>query len=60
MGRIKSYIHDWLETYGEELGYDWNNVPSMGDMDVVASDRFPVWEYYGYKSEKDYYSSQPL
>ena len=60
MGQIKSYINDWLETYGDELGYDWDNVPNMGDMDAVASDRIPAWEYYGHKSEKDYYSSQPL
>ena len=60
MGRIKSFIHDWLETYGEELGYDWDNVPDMGALDAGASDMTPAWEFYGHKSEKDYYRNQPL
>ena len=55
MGRVKSHIHDWLENFGDELGYDWNNVPSVGDMDGVARDRISAWEYYGHKSEAEYY-----
>ena len=60
MGRVKSYIHEWLETFGEELGYDWDNVPPMGDMDGVARDMIPAWEFYGHESEEDYYRNQPL
>ena len=60
MGMVKSYIHDWLERVGEELGYNWDNVPDIGDMDAVASDSIQAWEYYGYKSEEDYYSNHPL
>ena len=57
MGRVKSHIHEWLENFGDELGYGWDNVPSFGDLDGVARDRIPVWEYYGYKSEVEYCKS---
>ena len=60
MGRVKSHIHEWRENFGDELGYEWDNVPSMGDLDGVARDMIPAWEYYGYQSEKDYYSNQSL
>ena len=33
MGLLKGFIHDWLEQHGWELGYDWNNLPSIDMMD---------------------------
>ena len=32
MGLIKSFIQDWLEEYGYDLGYDWDNLPALEDM----------------------------
>ena len=60
MGRIKSYIESWLDLHGNDLGYDMLTAPSIDDMDTVADNSVPAWEYHGYESEKDYYSNQPL
>ena len=32
MGMLKGYVQDWLETYGYDLGYDWDNLPDLSDM----------------------------
>jgi len=34
MGLLKGYIQDWLETYGYDKGYDWDNLPDISDMDA--------------------------
>tara|TARA_B100001250_G_scaffold364889_1_gene345260 strand:- start:18 stop:161 length:144 start_codon:yes stop_codon:yes gene_type:complete len=44
MGMMKSFIFDWLEMYGFELGYDWGNLPDISMMD---GDCPPAEEYYG-------------
>ena len=33
MGLLKGHIQDWLEEYGYDLGYDWDNLPDLSDMD---------------------------
>ena len=33
MGLIKGHIQEWLEQYGFELGYDWEILPDLSDMD---------------------------
>ncbi len=33
MGMMKGFIHEWLEDFGFELGYDWDNLPCMSMMD---------------------------
>ena len=60
MGKIKSYVQDWLERCGDSLGYNTDTAPSIDDMDTVEENNVQVWEYHGYESEKDYYRSQPL
>ena len=60
MGKIKSYVQDWLDRCGDSLGYTLYTAPSIDDMDVVEETNLKVWEYYGYETEKDYYSNQPL
>ena len=60
MGKIKSYVQDWLERCGDSLGYTLDTAPSVDDMDVIEENNVRVWEYHGYESEKDYYSNQPL
>ena len=32
MGLLKGHIQDWLEEYGYDLGYDWDNLPDISDM----------------------------
>ena len=41
MGMMKGFIHEWLEDFGFELGYDWDNLPSLSDMNA---DTPPAWE----------------
>ena len=60
MGRLKSYVQDWLDRCGDSLGYTLDTAPSVDDMDVIEEINLRVWEYHGYKSEKDYYRNQPL
>ena len=35
MGLLKGYIQDWLEEYGYDNGYDWDNLPSMSKMEEM-------------------------
>ena len=32
MGLLKGHIQDWLEEFGYDLGYDWDNLPDLSDM----------------------------
>jgi hypothetical protein len=41
MGLLKGHIQDWLEEYGYDLGYDWDNLPDLSDMDENTP---PAWE----------------
>ena len=41
MGMLKGYIQDWLEEYGYDKGYDWDNLPDISDMDANTP---PAWE----------------
>ena len=56
MGKIKSHIEDFLENGGNALGYDWDNLPSLKDFEVVLSQGVKVWEYNGCKTEQEYYA----
>ena len=56
MGNIKNYCQDFLESGGYELGYDMDNLPELGQMDNIKQQKIQMWEYKGYKSEKEYYS----
>ena len=41
MGLLKGHIQDWLEEYGYDKGYDWDNLPDLSDMDENTP---PAWE----------------
>ena len=51
MGKIKSYLHSWLEEYGYDLGYDMSNAPEFEDMDWVVNDEIDAHEYWTNKSK---------
>ena len=53
MGAIKSYLHNWLEEYGFNLGYDMSNAPEFEDMDWVADDNIDAEAYWKQRKEKD-------
>ena len=42
MGMLKGYVQEWLETYGYDLGYDWDNLPPLEDMN--GADTPPAWK----------------
>ena len=52
MSRIKNHIHDWLESYGYDLGYDMGNAPDLPDLWWVVEDRVDA-EVYCKKSNVD-------
>ena len=58
MGRLKSYMHSWLESSGFDLGYGWDNYPDMNDIEKIEENNIPAWEYYGFESEKKYYKEK--
>ena len=47
MGMMKSFIHDWLEQHGWELGYDWDNLPCVSMMDGDCPPAGEYWEKEG-------------
>ena len=49
MGKLKSHLQDWLETYGHELGYDMSNAPELSDLWWVVEDNVEAKEYWEVK-----------
>tara|TARA_B100000405_G_C16303273_1_gene269670 strand:- start:77 stop:226 length:150 start_codon:yes stop_codon:yes gene_type:complete len=35
MGMVKGFIQEFLETIGYELGYDWDELPSLTEMEEL-------------------------
>ena len=46
MGKIKEALMDWLEDYGDELGYDYNNYPAVKNWDSIRINKITAKEYY--------------
>ena len=53
MGKIKNHIHDWLESYGYDLGYDMGNAPDIPDLWWVAEDGIDAEEYWKSRNVED-------
>ena len=48
MSKIKNHIHDFLESGGWELNYDWDQLPDdINDMDYIINFIYKKesWEY---------------
>jgi len=54
MGEIARYADNFLKQGGTVLGYDWNYLPEVKDMDDVLHFSIHVWEYQG-MTEWEYY-----
>ena len=54
--KLKNEVQDWLDDYGYALGYSWDNLPTMKDFSVVATNSIRAFEYNGHKSERSYYN----
>jgi len=58
MGKIKTHIQDWLDNGGYDLGYGNKSSPELKDFKVIKDNRIPVWEYYGYATEEEYWEAR--
>ncbi len=56
MGEIARYADNFLKQGGTALGYDWNYLPEVKDMDDVLHFSIHVWEYQGI-TESEYYEN---
>tara|TARA_R100001594_G_C3892701_1_gene228838 strand:+ start:254 stop:445 length:192 start_codon:yes stop_codon:yes gene_type:complete len=52
MGKLKSYLEDWLDEYGYDLGFSWDNLPNLGDLDNIITNQTDAKEYYNAKKTK--------
>ena len=53
MGKLKGYLEDWLEEYGYDLGYNWDNLPSLPDMESIVVNSTTYIEYRRNKNEEN-------
>ena len=54
MSKMTSYVQNFLEEYGYELGYTIYDLPKLEDIRMVTITGMPVWKYNG-MSEREYY-----
>ena len=52
---IKQSVDEFLLEGGVDLGYDDLSLPRLKDMEAVLENKVTCWEYYGYRTEKEYY-----
>ena len=53
MGKLKEHMMGWLDEYGNELGYDMSNCPSVEDFWWVAEHHVEAEDYWKGKWEPD-------
>ena len=51
---MKDAMMYFLDNGGYELGYDENQMPDIGDVNMILQRGIKIWEYKGV-SEKEYY-----
>ena len=51
MGKVKDYLHEWLEEIGFELGYDMITSPDINDLEWVAENEIDSWTYWAMKQK---------
>ena len=51
MGKVKDYLHEWLEEAGFELGYDIMTSPDINDLEWVAENEIDSWTYWAMKEK---------
>ena len=51
MGKVKDYLHEWLEETGFELGYDMMTSPDINDLEWVAENEIDSWTYWAMKQK---------
>ena len=54
MSKKQDHANSFLEQGGKELGYDWNNMPELSDMEMILRFSIHIWDYKG-QTEYEYY-----
>ena len=52
MGKVKDYLHEWLEETGFELGYDMMTSPDIDELEWVAENEIDSWTYWAMKNKE--------
>ena len=45
MGKLKGFIQDWLDEYGYDKGFTWNNIPSLDKLRDIRKSNIDAKEY---------------
>tara|TARA_R100000781_G_scaffold114850_1_gene87220 strand:+ start:1690 stop:1968 length:279 start_codon:yes stop_codon:yes gene_type:complete len=56
MSKMKQHVQNWLDDIGYSLGYHDSMMPDIAHLDIVKENAIQVWEYFGYKTERGFYS----
>ena len=56
MSKMGDAVAEFLYKGGRDLGYHDDKLPKLEDMEVILHLNIKVWEYFGYKTEKEYYT----
>ena len=51
MSKLKNALWDWLEDYGYDLGYDWDNYPDISQLNDIKNNQITAKEYYGQENK---------
>ena len=54
MGKMKSYIQDWLNDIGYDLGYDIDNLPRTEHFGLITRLQIKAHEFFGYRTKEEY------
>ena len=57
MGQVSEAVINFLISGGRDLGFDENCCPKINEFKTILKERVPVWHYYGYQSEEEYYDA---
>ena len=47
MGLLKGYAQDWLDDIGYSLGYDWDTLPTIEEMEEKNIILYNLWNKMG-------------
>ena len=54
MGKMKSYIQNWLDNVGYDLGYDIENLPRIEHFGLITRLQIKAHEFFGYRTKEEY------
>jgi hypothetical protein len=58
MGQVKDQFEYFLINGGRDLGFDSKCCPEYKDLNTVLKERVPIWQYYGFKSQEEYWDAE--